>query len=162
MLIEQYLIYLDEIKFPKWLKDIGIFVKDLYVEPAECKLQRTTSKYMYLLHGTRPKYVDSIKRNGLKISMAGQRSREEDDMNWSMGKQELWLSTKYNKKSAAFGHNPKTDKVIMMIVKVDTKFLKSFGSTYTYNKDVPPKDIVWQNHFNFLRIVKRNKCLRVI
>ena len=162
MLIDQYLNYLNEIKIPKWIKDTGTFVRDLYFEPVECKLERNKNKFMYLFHGTRPKYVNSIRKNGLKVSMAGQRSKEEDDINWSMGKEEVWFSTIYNRKKAGFGHNPKKEKVIIMIAKVNPKYLKANGSTYTYNKDIPPKDIIWGNDPRFYSIPKNSKCLRII
>lgn len=137
------------------VKQYGIEIKDLYIEPKPCKLMRTTKSKMYLLHGTKPTYVNSIKREGLKIEKFGERTKEEKDI--MFGKPCIWFSSKASKKRPGFGGK---GVLIFLVAKVDTKNInKATGCTYQYFKDVPPKDIVWENDKRFNQLTKSDPCL---
>lgn len=160
-MIDKYLDYLQESKIPNWLKQMGIKLKDLYFEDSECKNIRKNKLHIFLFHGTRPKYVNSIKKKGLLISMAGKRSKDEGDITLSGGKQATWFTSKNNPKSPEFGGKVKS--IVVLVAKLDIKFLKNFmGSTYIYTKDIPPKDIIWEDDIRFKKIIKSSKCLKEI
>jgi len=158
--LETYLQFLNEGKLMNWMKDLGLTIKDLYFEDSNCKKLRQIQDTMYLFHGTRPQYVSSIKSDGLLISMANRRSREERVINISGREPVIWLSSTYNKSSPEFGGADK--KIIMMIVKLETKFLKNFlGSTYKYYVDIPPKNIIWETNPLFMKIANKSPCLKI-
>jgi hypothetical protein len=160
-MIDEYLNYLQEVKIPNWLKQMGVTVKDLYFENSDCKQMRNNKSYIFLFHGTRPEYVNSIKKKGLLISMAGKRSKEDKDITLSGGKQVIWFTSKNNPTSPEFGGKKKS--IIVLTAKLNVKFLKNFmGSTYTYEKNIPPKDIIWEDDNRFKKIIKSSKCLKEI
>jgi len=162
-MIDKYLNYLqEEKKIISWLKRMGIAIKDMYVENKECKYIREEKQYIFLFHGTRQKYVKSIKKHGLLVSMAGKRSDEEGDFNMAGNQKLTWFISVYNPKRAGFGHFG-DDPVVGLIAKLNTKYLKNTGGVvYTYNKDIPVKDIIWQDNNRFKKIVKSSKCLKEI
>lgn len=159
--IDNYLNHLNEGKILNWMKDIGLTIKDLYIEPGQCKLNRKNNSIIYLFHGTRPHYVSSIKKSGLLVSMANKRSREDEDINLSGQREVIWFSSIYNPKSAQFGGNDK--KIIMLIARLESKYLKNFmGATYTYSKDVPPQNLIFETDPTFMKIANKSACLKVI
>lgn len=159
--IDNYLNYLNEGKILNWMKHIGLSVKDLYIESSQCKLDRKNNSIVYLFHGTRPHYVPSIKKSGLLVSMANKRSMEDNDINLSGQREVIWFSSKYNPRSAEFGGNDK--KITMMIAKLESKYLKNFmGTTYTYSKDVPPQNLIWETEPEFIKISNQSDCLKVM
>lgn len=160
MLLEDYLNYLNEGRLMNWMKSIGLSIKDTYVEDGRCKQLRNSQSVTYLFHGTRPHYVQSIKKKGLLISMANTRSREDNDINLSSNKELTWFSSTYDPQSPEFGGKAK--QITMTIARLETKYLKNFmGTTYTYSKDVPPKDIIWESNPTFLKIVNQSSCLKM-
>jgi hypothetical protein len=159
-MLENYLIYLNEGKILNWMRDIGLTIKDLYIEPGQCKRNRMNNSIIYLFHGTRPHYVSDIKRKGLLVSMANKRSMEDNDVNLSGTQPVIWFSSTYNPNNPEFGGIDK--KIVMTVVKLETKYLKNFlGTTYKYYKDVPPKDIIWENEPSFIKIANQSMCLKV-
>jgi len=152
--------YVNEGKLLNWMKAIGLSIKDLYIERPQCKNQRNKSSFIFLFHGTRPQYVSDIKRKGLLLDKAGKRTEDEGDFSLT-GKQKLiWFSSTYDPNSHQFGRDKKTE-VVMMIAKLETKYLKNYlGATYTYHKDVPPKNLIWEENSAFQKISQASKCLR--
>ena len=158
--LDEYIKFIQEddnlrTKVWEFVKDYGISIKDLYIEPPNCKSIRTSKNTMYLIHGTKPHYVKDIKKEGLKITKFGKRTKEDNDI--MIGKSCIWFSTKASKKKPGFGG---LGKLVFMIAKVDTKYIKkATGTTYQYFKDVPVKDIIWESDKNFKKITKEDKCL---
>lgn len=162
-MIDLYLSYLYEGKITNWLKKMGVSVKDLYVERKECKYIRNNKSYIFLFHGTRPEYVNSIKKKGLLVSMAGKRSADEKDLTVTGKTPLIWFISTYNIKSPGFGTGYNKKLIVSLIAKLDTKFLENRGgSLYIYTKDVPPKDIIWEDDKRFRKIIKSSKCLKEI
>lgn len=160
MIIENYLTYLNEGRLTDWMKDIGLTIKDLYIEDRNCKSKRKSNNFIYLFHGTRPHYVQSIKKNGLLVSLANKRSSEEGDINLSGRKPIIWFSSMFDPNSPEFGGGEKSIK--MLIAKLDVNYLKNaIGTTYIYYKDVLPKDIIWDDNPKFLKVINQSKCLRI-
>lgn len=138
------------------VKQYGIDIKDLYIEPKPCEHIRINKSKMYLLHGTKPGYVNNIKREGLKIEKFGERSKEDKDI--LLGKPCIWFSTKASKKKPGFGGK---GTLIFLVAKVNTKNInKATGCTYQYFKNIPSKDIVWENDKRFIQIIKSDPCLQ--
>lgn len=140
------------------LKDIGLDTVYLYKEPESCKRLRITQKYMWLLHGTRPQYVQDIKREGLRLSAHGKRTKAEGDIIFD-GKPCIWFGLVYSGKTEGFGSRGTQYGVKYMVARVETKYLEFNASAYQYYKDVPPKDLIWNDNPEFLKIINRSSCL---
>lgn len=139
------------------LKDIGLETIGTFFERKECKNLRKDSKYMYLLHGTRTEYVNSIKKTGLQVKKFGQRSKAEGDV--LFGKDCIWFGMAFSGKEEGFGRIGSKKRVVYMVAKVNTKFLEFSGGAYMYFKDVPPKDLIWEDDKRFIEIINKSPCL---
>ena len=159
-IIDEYLQKIQE-GFVQKIKD---FLKKMYynlspVEPIECKEWRLNNNHMYLYHGTRPWYVDSIKKEGLLVSHFKKRAKEEGDI--TIGSTpSIFMINSINKKDPGFGGLGISKKVVFVLCKVESKNLKWIGYCYVYTKDVPVKDIIWENDKRFKNIENKYKYLK--
>lgn len=142
------------------LKNMGLTTLEMYIEPTRCKTLREEKTFMYLLHGTRPETVQSVKKHGLLLKMYKTRTKEEKDL--ALGtKPCLWFAYTYTGGRYQFGTGSKKDKknVVYMLAKVYTDYLKYDSAAYKYFKDVPPKDLIWQDDKRFIKIIKEDLCM---
>lgn len=164
-MLDNYLEFLTERK--KWQEKLKDFLDRTGIWPVSekfCKQMIDKDKYIYLYHGTREKYVPSIKKEGLKLSKYGKRTKEEGDVMWP-GKPRIYFSNIYKGSDpAGFGYESDEPgmRVKYMIAKLDTKYIKFtiWDSYITYLKDVPPKDLIWEDNPKFDKIGKQSRCLK--
>lgn len=146
-------------KLKNFLKSIAYAV--LPIEYSDAKKYRISNKYMYLYHGTRPQYVDSIKKEGLRLDKFDKRAKDESDLTIGANPR-IFMTNVLNRSGPGFGPGmlfSKKREVVFVLCKVETKFLKWEIACYVYFKDVPVKDLIWQNERKFIEIEKKNKYL---
>jgi len=162
MIVDKYLNYLEESAIKRVidiLKDIGLKALMIEIENKECVQLRETKGYVYLLHGTRPAYVSSIKKGGLLLRMHKKRTKAEGDLSLDR-KPTIWFGNVYTGKRAGFGGAGMPKEVTYMLAKVYNKHLKyNTAGAYQYYADVPAKDLIWQDDKRFLSIIKKSPCL---
>jgi len=156
-LLENYLDYLSEDfkdKFLNFLADIGIMIGPV----GECKKILAKDKYIYLYHGTRPEYVKSIKKNGLSLKHFKKRTKDEGDVLLGI-KPRLFFGNVFTGKQAGFGSVFDKYGIKYLLAKLDVRYLKIEFGGFVYTRDVPPKDIIWDDDPKFHNIGKQSKCL---
>lgn len=144
-------------KLKKFLQKLGYFI--LWMEDPDAKDWRTSNKYMYLFHGTRPQHVDSIKREGLRVDKFKKRAKEESDITLTM-KPCIFMSSAIHRKRPQFGLGTVQYPVVYILCKVETKSLVWSIASYKYFKDIPTKNLIWENEKKFSRIKKKYIYLR--
>ncbi len=157
-ILDDYLLHLSESKFSDKLKDFLASAGILIGPVKTCKRMMKEDKYIYLYHGTRPEYVNSIKRNGLSTKHFRKRTKDEGDIMFG-SKPKLYFGNVYTGKQAGFGTAFEKKGIKYLIAKLDSKFLKSEFGGFVYFKDVPPSDIIWDDDKRFHSIGKESQCL---
>lgn len=158
-ILENYLEIIQEEwkdKFLSFLADIGILIGPT----DKCKEIIKNNRFIYLYHGTRPEYVDSIKKQGLTLNNFKKRTKDEGDILLG-GPPRLFFGNVYTGKQAGFGSmfGSQHGKVKYLLAKLNTKYLKLELGGYTYTKGVPPKDLIWDDDPRFHKIGKQSPCL---